>query len=158
MNRRNLLRATTAIGATGAVTGLTGTAAGAAAAAAPAGRPARTDGPLRVHVVMFDGVEELDFAAPYEVFSAARFFTGRPVEVRYVTASAPEPSRPRTAPGSASTTAGPRTRRTSSSYRAAATRAARTPASGPRSGGASSRARWRPRPAPDSRSAHCARA
>ncbi|MGW6983991.1 DJ-1/PfpI family protein [Streptomyces sp. NPDC054932] len=44
---------------------------------------------LRVHVVMFDGVEELDFAAPYEVFCAARFFTGREVEVRYVTASRP---------------------------------------------------------------------
>ncbi len=33
---------------------------------------------------MFDGVEELDFAAPYEVFSAARFFTDRAVDVRYV--------------------------------------------------------------------------
>ncbi|MFE1557076.1 DJ-1/PfpI family protein [Streptomyces sp. NPDC058734] len=94
MNRRNLLRATTALGATGAVTGLTGTGAGAAAAAAapaaaPAGRPAQGNGPLRVHVVMFDGAEELDFAAPYEVFSAARFFTDRAVEVRYVTASRP---------------------------------------------------------------------
>lgn len=36
---------------------------------------------------MFDGVEELDFAAPYEVFAAARFFTARPVEVRYVSAT-----------------------------------------------------------------------
>ncbi|MGE7391072.1 DJ-1/PfpI family protein [Streptomyces sp. NPDC004126] len=90
MNRRNLLRATTALGATGAVTGLTGAGAGAAAAAgADARRPAGGGGPLRVHVVMFDGVEELDFAAPYEVFSAARFFTDRAVEVRYVTASRP---------------------------------------------------------------------
>ncbi len=38
---------------------------------------------------MFDGVEELDFVAPYEVFSASRFFTDRAVEVRYVTASRP---------------------------------------------------------------------
>ncbi|MFJ3880111.1 DJ-1/PfpI family protein [Streptomyces sp. NPDC090077] len=91
MNRRNLLRASTALGATGVVTGLTGAGAGAAAAAtAPAGPSAgRGSGPLRVHVVMFDGVEELDFAAPYEVFSAARFFTDRAVEVRYVTASRP---------------------------------------------------------------------
>ncbi|MBB4980474.1 DJ-1/PfpI family protein [Streptomyces nymphaeiformis] len=78
MNRRQLLRATTALGATGA---LTGTAVSADASAADATRP------LRVHVAMFDGVEELDFAAPYEVFSAAGFFTPRPVEVRYVSAT-----------------------------------------------------------------------
>ncbi|MFI9297603.1 DJ-1/PfpI family protein [Streptomyces gardneri] len=80
MNRRQLLRATTALGATGA---LAGTAAVPASAAEPTG----PDGPLRVHVVMFDGVEELDFAAPYEVFSASGFFTPRPVEVRYVSAT-----------------------------------------------------------------------
>ncbi|MEV7418584.1 DJ-1/PfpI family protein [Streptomyces sp. NPDC089919] len=45
--------------------------------------------PWRVQVVMFDGVEELDFAAPYEVFAAARFFTDRPVDVRYVTTGRP---------------------------------------------------------------------
>ncbi|MFD9030786.1 DJ-1/PfpI family protein [Streptomyces sp. NPDC059567] len=78
MNRRQLLRAGTALGATGA---LAGTAAGVPASAAEPTEP------LRVHVVMFDGVEELDFAAPYEVFSAAGFFTSRPVEVRYVSAS-----------------------------------------------------------------------
>ncbi|MFD8143680.1 DJ-1/PfpI family protein [Streptomyces sp. NPDC059708] len=93
MNRRDLLRASTAIGATGV--GLAGTAlaaapaAAAATTAAPGSAPAGDGSPLRVHVVMFDGVEELDFAAPYEVFSAARFFTARPVEVRYVTASRP---------------------------------------------------------------------
>ncbi|KJY44404.1 AraC family transcriptional regulator [Streptomyces sp. NRRL S-444] len=38
---------------------------------------------------MYDGVEELDFAAPYEVFSAARFFTDRAVDVRYVTTTGP---------------------------------------------------------------------
>ncbi|MFC9397003.1 DJ-1/PfpI family protein [Streptomyces sp. NPDC057027] len=77
MNRRQLLRATTALGATGA---LAGTAAVPASAAEPTG-------PLRVHVVMFDGVEEIDFAAPYEVFSASGFFAPRPVEVRYVSAT-----------------------------------------------------------------------
>ncbi|MFF0750803.1 DJ-1/PfpI family protein [Streptomyces sp. NPDC004267] len=79
MNRRQLLRATTALGATGA---LAATAAPPASAAAP--DPGR---PLRVHLVMFDGVEELDFAGPYEVLSAAGFFTPRPVEVRYVSAT-----------------------------------------------------------------------
>ncbi|MFK0253681.1 DJ-1/PfpI family protein [Streptomyces sp. NPDC090445] len=89
MKRRDLLRSSTALGATAAVTGLAGTAAAPAAAS---GQPAAADGkPLRVHLVMFDGVEELDFAAPYEVFSAARFFTKRTIDVRYVTVSAPGP-------------------------------------------------------------------
>ncbi|WP_406055296.1 DJ-1/PfpI family protein [Streptomyces sp. NBC_01077] len=79
MNRRQLLRATTALGATGALAGTATTTSAAAAAETP--------GTLRIHVVMFDGVEELDFAAPYEVFSAAGFFTQRPVEVRYVSAT-----------------------------------------------------------------------
>ncbi|MFJ4777889.1 DJ-1/PfpI family protein [Streptomyces sp. NPDC088762] len=93
MNRRDLLPASTVIGATGAVAGLAGAGAAPAAAATTAtaaGRPSAPAGsPLRVHIVMFDGVEELDFAAPYEVFSAARFFSGRPVDVRYVTTSRP---------------------------------------------------------------------
>ncbi|MFJ5551808.1 DJ-1/PfpI family protein [Streptomyces sp. NPDC093225] len=91
MNRRDLLRVSTALGATGAA-GLSASAPATAAApvTTPSERAAAPDGsPLRVHVVMFDGVEELDFAAPYEVFSAARFFTDRAVEVRYVTASRP---------------------------------------------------------------------
>ncbi|MER8046907.1 DJ-1/PfpI family protein [Streptomyces sp. NPDC094032] len=88
MNRRQLLRATaagatTAVGATGALAATAGTAT--AAPAAPAARAANR--PLRVHVPLFDGVEELDFAAPYEVLSAAGFFTTRPVEVRYVSAT-----------------------------------------------------------------------
>ncbi|MFK0227448.1 DJ-1/PfpI family protein [Streptomyces sp. NPDC090303] len=88
MNRRDLLRATSALGATTAFGGATaaGTAHAAGAAhAAPA--PARR--PLRVHLVLFDGVEELDFAAPYEVLCAAGFFSERPVEVRYVSAGGP---------------------------------------------------------------------
>ncbi|MEJ8633271.1 MULTISPECIES: DJ-1/PfpI family protein [Streptomyces] len=85
MNRRKLLRASTAIGAAGAMAGVTA----APAAAAPVQPVQETGGPLRVHIVMYDGVEELDFAAPYEVFSAARFFTDREIDVRYVTASGP---------------------------------------------------------------------
>ncbi|MFF3018952.1 DJ-1/PfpI family protein [Streptomyces sp. NPDC057939] len=86
MNRRDLLRASTAIGATAAAVGA-GT--GPAAAAAAPRSAAVAGGPLRVRVVMFDGVEELDFAAPYEVFAAARFFTDREVDVRYVSVSGP---------------------------------------------------------------------
>ncbi|MEU7729141.1 DJ-1/PfpI family protein [Streptomyces sp. NPDC040724] len=88
MNRRDLLRASTALGATGAVAGVAGLGAGPTASAAESGT-AGAGTPLRVHIVVFDGVEELDFVAPYEVFSASRFFTDRPVEVRYVTASRP---------------------------------------------------------------------
>ncbi|MFE5547691.1 DJ-1/PfpI family protein [Streptomyces sp. NPDC056534] len=86
MNRRQLLRATTAFGTT--AVGATGAPAAASAAASTtqASTAGQTD-PLRIHLVMFDGVEELDFAAPYEVFSAAGFFTPRPVEVRYVSAT-----------------------------------------------------------------------
>ncbi|CAL9595398.1 hypothetical protein SUDANB6_05344 [Streptomyces sp. enrichment culture] len=83
MNRRTLLHATTALGAAT----LTAGAATRAAAAAPAA-PGR-DRPLRVHVVMFDGVEELDFTAPYEVLSASEYFAGREVEVRYVALDGP---------------------------------------------------------------------
>lgn len=76
MNRRDALRTSTALGAAGAL--------GATAGTAPAAASGRAGtGPLRVQVVMFDGVEELDFAAPYEVFAAAGYFTDRPVEVRY---------------------------------------------------------------------------
>ncbi len=83
MNRRTLLHATTALGA---ATLTAGTAT--RADAAPSARPARNR-PLRVHVVMFDGVEELDFAAPYEVFSASGHFADRDVDVRYVSLDGP---------------------------------------------------------------------
>jgi transcriptional regulator GlxA family with amidase domain len=79
VNRRTLLRTTTALGAATL-------AAGAADREAAASIPApRREGPLRVHVVLFDGVEELDFTAPYEVLAASGYFTAREVDVRYVT-------------------------------------------------------------------------
>jgi hypothetical protein len=83
MDRRQLLRATSALGAAGALAA-TATTAHASASRSAVSDPTR---PLRVHVVMVDGVEELDFAAPYEVLSAAGFFTPRPMEVRYVSAT-----------------------------------------------------------------------
>ncbi|MEU9605653.1 DJ-1/PfpI family protein [Streptomyces sp. NPDC048057] len=83
MDRRHVLQASTALGVAGAVTGLA-----TAARATPSDGRARS-GPLRVQVVMFEGVEELDFAAPFEVFAAAGFFTDRQVDVRYVSATGP---------------------------------------------------------------------
>ncbi|GAA4909524.1 DJ-1/PfpI family protein [Streptomyces coeruleoprunus] len=84
MDRRDVLRtaATTVGAATLAATGI-GTATAATGTATPAQRA------LRVHVVLFDGVEELDFAAPYEVFSLAGRVGSRPVDVQYVTATGP---------------------------------------------------------------------
>ncbi|MFD7963375.1 DJ-1/PfpI family protein [Streptomyces zaomyceticus] len=87
MHRRHLLRATTALA--GATVTATATAGAAAATAGSATKEPSTRRPLRVHVVLFDGVEELDFAAPYEVLSAAGFFSERPVEVRYVSSAGP---------------------------------------------------------------------
>ncbi|MDG9709445.1 DJ-1/PfpI family protein [Streptomyces sp. DH10] len=86
MERREFLRRTTAAGAVtlGAGT-LTATALGTEAAAAAS----RREGPLRVDIVMFDGVEELDCIAPYEVFSAAAMHSADGVEVRYVTTGRP---------------------------------------------------------------------
>ncbi|MGW0466310.1 DJ-1/PfpI family protein [Streptomyces sp. NPDC003027] len=86
MNRRTLLRTTTALGAASLAAGATTPAHATTAAqeAAPAAAPRRTR-PLRVHVVLFDGVEELDLTAPYELLSAADYFTDRQVDVRYVT-------------------------------------------------------------------------
>ncbi|MEV6397198.1 DJ-1/PfpI family protein [Streptomyces sp. NPDC051907] len=87
MDRRDLLRATTAAGGASLAAGLLAAApATAAPTAAPRRRPSAKK-PLRVHVVLFDGVEELDFAAPYEVFSAASHHSDRGVEVRYVSAT-----------------------------------------------------------------------
>jgi transcriptional regulator GlxA family with amidase domain len=59
------------------------TAASSAAAAVP---PAR---PLRVQVVMFDGVEEQDFIGPYEVFSVAATHSPRGVATSYVRVDGP---------------------------------------------------------------------
>ncbi|GAA2573376.1 MULTISPECIES: DJ-1/PfpI family protein [Streptomyces] len=80
MNRRTLLRTATVLSAAGLTTG-----AALDAAAATGSSPRRSRGPLRVHVVLFQGVEELDLAAPYEVLSASDHFTDRDVEVSYVT-------------------------------------------------------------------------
>ncbi|WP_037353820.1 DJ-1/PfpI family protein [Amycolatopsis orientalis] len=66
----------------------------AMAAAIPAEASATTGAstvrrPLRVQVVLFDGVEEQDFAGPYEVFSAAGMHAKRGTEVSYVRVDGP---------------------------------------------------------------------
>lgn len=88
MNRRTLLRTTTALGAATFTAGGVAAHAGTATAATHERKEPHEDAgkrTLRVHVVMFEGVEELDYTAPYEVFSASDYFTDRAVDVRYVT-------------------------------------------------------------------------
>ncbi|MEV1011960.1 DJ-1/PfpI family protein [Streptomyces sp. NPDC049881] len=80
MERRNFLQWTATAGA--------GTVAASAAGATAAENTRRT-GPLRVHIVMYDGVEELDYAAPFEVFSAAGMHSEHGVDVRLVTPGNP---------------------------------------------------------------------
>jgi len=85
MERRDFL-GTAVIGSTALVASGTLIHPGAAGAVVP--RRA-ADRPLRVQVVMFDGVEEQDFAGPYEVFSLAGRISGGAVTVSYVTGSRP---------------------------------------------------------------------
>jgi transcriptional regulator GlxA family with amidase domain len=90
MNRRALLRSATALGAAGLATGVPVATADAFTAAGTAPPPVSgRRAPLRVQVVLFPGVEELDLAAPYEVLSASDHFTDRDVKVRYVTLDGP---------------------------------------------------------------------
>lgn len=67
---------------------MAGLGAAAAGAAVP-GVARAASGPLRVQIVMFDGVEEQDFAGPYEVFSLAGGVSGGGVQVGYVTGNRP---------------------------------------------------------------------
>jgi transcriptional regulator GlxA family with amidase domain len=83
-SRRAFLRTTTAAGVGATAVGATGTAS-ASSPSSPSS-PQRDTGPLRVHVVLFDGVEEMDFAAPYYVLGVADMHSPHGVSVRYVTA------------------------------------------------------------------------
>ncbi|MEV6636452.1 DJ-1/PfpI family protein [Actinoplanes sp. NPDC051470] len=44
---------------------------------------------MRVQIVLFDGVEEQDFAGPYEVFSYAGRLSGGAAQVAFVSAAEP---------------------------------------------------------------------
>ncbi|MEE1801124.1 MULTISPECIES: DJ-1/PfpI family protein [unclassified Streptomyces] len=82
MERRHFLHRTTAAGAAVMAGGaMTATAV----SSGPATATPRRTAPLRVDIVMFDGVEELDCIAPHSVFSNGQ---GR-AEVRYVTTGRP---------------------------------------------------------------------
>ncbi|WP_406629132.1 DJ-1/PfpI family protein [Amycolatopsis sp. WGS_07] len=83
MERRTFLRGSAAAGAAMAASSAV-PATASAEAGAEAGRR-----PLRVQVVLFDGVEEQDFAGPYEVFSAAGMHAKRGTEVSYVRVDGP---------------------------------------------------------------------
>ncbi|MEW1639136.1 DJ-1/PfpI family protein [Streptomyces sp. NPDC093801] len=90
-DRRHLI-ATTLTGGAALAASWAGAAPAAAAgnpapAAAP-GAPASAAKPLRVHLVAFDGVEELDLFGPLEVFALAAAL-GRPVEPTLVTTGRP---------------------------------------------------------------------
>ncbi|MFV2087069.1 DJ-1/PfpI family protein [Micromonospora sp. LOL_021] len=88
MERRKLLGAATAAGAgvLAAVGGSAPVRAAAPAAGAPGHPPQR---PLRVQIVLFDGVEEQDFVGPYEVFSLVGGLSGGAVETSYVSVDGP---------------------------------------------------------------------
>ncbi|QES51389.1 AraC family transcriptional regulator [Streptomyces venezuelae] len=63
-------------------------AAAPATASAAAPRERSAHDPLRVHIVLFDGVEELDVFGPLEVFAAAAVL-GHPVRTLLVTSGRP---------------------------------------------------------------------
>ncbi|MFD2473994.1 DJ-1/PfpI family protein [Amycolatopsis silviterrae] len=83
MERRTFLRGSAAAGAAMAAS----SAVPAEASAEPGAAAGRR--PLRVQVVLFDGVEEQDFAGPYEVFSAAGMHAKRGTDVSYVRVDGP---------------------------------------------------------------------
>ncbi|MBM2623577.1 DJ-1/PfpI family protein [Actinoplanes sp. LDG1-06] len=84
MERRTLFGAA-------AVAGVAAAGLAAEPASATKGRRWSPDNPMRVQIVMFDGVEEQDFAGPFDVFSLADRQSGGAVKVGYVT-----PAEPRT--------------------------------------------------------------
>jgi transcriptional regulator GlxA family with amidase domain len=82
MNRRDLLRTT--MGAA-TVAGLVGPSTVAAATAAGRSRAST----LRVQIMMYDGVEEVDSIGPAEVFDIARVYYDAKIDVKYVTVDEP---------------------------------------------------------------------
>jgi transcriptional regulator GlxA family with amidase domain len=86
MNRRDLLRSSTVAATAAAVTSLLGPATVAAATAAG---ERRARGTLRTHILMYDGVEELDSIAPAEVFDIARVYFNANLTLEFVTVDEP---------------------------------------------------------------------
>lgn len=86
MNRRDLLRSTMGAATAAAVASLIGPAT---VAAATASGKRRGQGTLRVQILMYDGVEELDSIAPAEAFDVARVYFDANLSVEYVTVDEP---------------------------------------------------------------------
>ena len=87
MQRRTVISAT-GLSAAAVAAGL------ATPAEAVARQPWSPENAMRVQIVMYDGVEEQDFAGPYEVFALAGRLSSGAVQVGYVTSA-----RPRTVTG-----------------------------------------------------------
>ncbi|MFF5211143.1 DJ-1/PfpI family protein [Streptosporangium sp. NPDC000396] len=87
MERRTLLRSA-AVATTGALLPEDAAIARASAEDAAVTRASGPSSLRRVHMVLFDGVEELDFAAPLEVLDIASKF-GAPIETTLVTCDGP---------------------------------------------------------------------
>ncbi|MFE0765038.1 DJ-1/PfpI family protein [Streptomyces smyrnaeus] len=88
MQRRHVLR--TGAAATAATALNLGTSSPTASATAPAaGRKRDRIRELRVHTVLFDAVEEQDFAGPIEVLGILADAGKRPITQRFVTADGP---------------------------------------------------------------------
>ncbi|MGB3441041.1 MAG: DJ-1/PfpI family protein [Actinophytocola sp.] len=85
MKRRDLLRSTMGAATAAAVAGLVGPSTVAAAQAAGQRRPDT----LRVRILMYDGVEEVDSIGPAEVFDIARVYFDAKIDVKYVTVDEP---------------------------------------------------------------------
>lgn len=86
MNRRDLLRNSMGMATAAAVASLVGPAT-VAAATASADRRGR--GTLRVQIITYDGVEEVDSIAPAEVLDVARVYFEADLQVDYVTVDEP---------------------------------------------------------------------
>lgn len=85
MNRRDLFRSTMGAATAAALAGLVGPSTVAAATAAGQSRSST----LRVRIMMYDGVEEVDSIGPAEVFDIARVYYDAKVDVKYVTIDEP---------------------------------------------------------------------
>jgi transcriptional regulator GlxA family with amidase domain len=86
MNRRDLLRNSMGAATAAAVVSFVGPST---VAAATASGERRGKGTLRVQIMMYDGVEEVDSIAPAEVFDIARVYFDANVTVDYVTVDEP---------------------------------------------------------------------
>jgi transcriptional regulator GlxA family with amidase domain len=85
MKRRDLLRSTVGATTAAAIAALVGPATAAAATESGRGR----DRTLRIHILTYDGVEEVDSIAPAEVLDIARVYFDANLTVDYVTVDEP---------------------------------------------------------------------